>query len=154
MHAWELEALAGFMDTIYGASMRGCVEDKVCWKFDREKGFMVKDYYNLLVGSNDYCFPWKSIWKQKIPSRVVFLVWTATLGKCLMIDNLRKRKVWILDWCYMCKCNGESVDHLLLHCLVAMDMWAMVFSLFGVSWVMPQFIVGLLACWQGRFGRH
>ena len=68
--------------------------------------------------------------------------------------HLRKRKVWILDWCYMCKCNGESVDHLFLHCSVAMDRWAMVFGLFGVSWVMPQSIVGLLACWQGRFGRH
>ena len=54
----------------------------------------------------------------------------------------------------MCKCNGESVDHLFLPCPVAMDMWAMVFGLFGVSWVMPQYVVGLLACWQGSFGRH
>ena len=51
------------MNTIYGASVRGFGEDKMCWKSDREKGFMVRDYYNLLVGSNDYCFPWKSIWK-------------------------------------------------------------------------------------------
>ena len=28
----------------------------------------------------------------------------------------------------MCKYNGESVDHLFLHCLVAMDLWAMVFG--------------------------
>ena len=28
----------------------------------------------------------------------------------------------------MCKCNGESVDYLFLHCPVAMDLWAMVFS--------------------------
>ena len=106
------------------------------------------------MGFNDYCFPWKSIWKQKIPSRVAFFVWTAALGKCLTIDNLRKRKVWILDWCYMCKCNGELVDHLFLHCPVAMDLWAIVFGSFGVSRVMPQSVVGLLAYWQGRFGRH
>ena len=35
----------------------------------------------------------------------------------------------------MCKCNGESVDHLFLHCLVAMDLWSMVLGLFGVSWL-------------------
>ena len=29
----------------------------------------------------------------------------------------------------------------------------MVFGLFGVSWVMPSSVVGLLACWQGHFGR-
>ena len=154
VHARELEATSEIMDTIYGFLVRGFGEDKMCWKPDRYKGFMVNDYYSILVGSNDYCFPWKSIWKQKIPSRVVFFVWTAALGKCLTIDNLRKRKVWILDWCYMCKCNGESVDHLFLHCSVAMDLWSMVLGLFGVSWIMLQSVVGLLVCWQGRFVHH
>ena len=61
VHARESEALAGFMDTIYGALVKGFGEDKMCWKLDREKGFLVKDYYTLLVGSNDYFFSWKSI---------------------------------------------------------------------------------------------
>ena len=30
----------------------------------------------------------------------------------------------------------------------------MVFGLFGVYWVMPMSVVGLFACWQGRFGRR
>ena len=63
VHAQELEAMSGFMDTTYGSSVRGFGENKMCWKPDRDKGFMVKDYYSILVGSNDYCFPWKSIWK-------------------------------------------------------------------------------------------
>ena len=53
---------------------------------------------------------------------MAFFVRTAALGKCLVIDNLRKRKVWISDWCYMCKCNDESVDYLFLHCPVAKDL--------------------------------
>ena len=126
----------------------------MCWKPSRDKGFKVNDYYRILVGSTNFCFPWKSIWKQKIPFWVAFFVWIAALGKCMTIDNLRKRKIWILDWCYMCKCNGESVDHLFLHCPVAMDLWVMVLGLFGVSWVMPQSVFWFLACWQGRFGRH
>ena len=31
-----------------------------------------------------------------------------------------------------------------------MDLWSMVLGLFGVSWVMPQSVVGLLTCWQGK----
>ena len=27
----------------------------------------------------------------------------------------------VVDWCYMCKCNGETMDHLLLHCPIATD---------------------------------
>ena len=108
VHTRELEAVLSFMDTIYGSSVKGFDEDKMGWKPNRNKGFMINDYYRLLVGSNDSCFPRKSIWKQNIPSQVAFFV--------------SFLKVWILDWCYMCKCNGESVNHLFLHCLVAMDL--------------------------------
>jgi hypothetical protein len=41
----------------------------------------------------DSMFPWKKIWRVKAPSKVVFFVWTTTLGKILMLDNLRKQNV-------------------------------------------------------------
>ena len=77
--------------------------------------------------------------------RVAFFVWTAALGKILTIDNLRLRKIRIIDWCYMCKCNGESVDHLFLHCYIASDLWSIVLGLFGVHWVMPKSVVELFS---------
>ena len=92
----------------------------MCWIPSKDKGFLVSDYYRILVGTTFYGFPWKSMWKQKIPSRVAFFVWTAALGKCLTIDNIRKRKVRILDWCYMCKGNGESVD---LYSFIVLLLW-------------------------------
>ena len=96
VHDWEFEVLSSFVDTIYGSSVRGIEENKMFWKPDRNKGFKVNvDYYLMIFP------PCKSIWKQKIPSQVAFFVWTVALGKCLTIDNLRKRKVWNLDWCYM-----------------------------------------------------
>ena len=49
----------------------------------------------------------------------------------------------------MCKCNGEYVDHLLLHCPIASNLWSMISVLFQVSWVMLKSVVELLACWQG-----
>ena len=65
---WELEVVSSFMDTIYVFPVRGIGEDEMSWKLDRNKGFMVSAYYCLFVGSNDFSFPWKSIWKQKIHS--------------------------------------------------------------------------------------
>jgi hypothetical protein len=52
----------------------------------------------------------------------------------------------------MCKISVESIGHLLLHCHVARFLWALVFSLFGLEWVMPQWVVELLASWKGQFG--
>ena len=43
------------------------------------------------------------------------------------------------------------MDHLLLHCTVARELWTMVFSLFGVNWVMLKGIMELLASWKGNF---
>ena len=42
VHAWELEAMSGFMDTTYGSSygssVKGFGEDKICWKLDKDSG--------------------------------------------------------------------------------------------------------------------
>ena len=54
----------------------------------------------------------------------------------------------------MCKRNGESVDHLFLHCPFAMDLWSMVLGLYGVTWVMLHTVLELLRCCQGSFSRH
>ena len=80
VHNRELEAFWSFMDTIYGTPIRGIGEDKRCWLPNKSKGFMVSVYYHLLASHNDQFFPWESIWKQKIPFRVAFFVWTIALG--------------------------------------------------------------------------
>jgi hypothetical protein len=61
---------------------------------------------------------------------------TRSVQDCELIDNLRKRYIIIVDWCCMCKVSGESVDHLLLHCSIAWGLWSLVFSMFGVNWVL------------------
>ena len=51
----------------------------------------------------------------------------------------------------MYKRDGETSNHLLLHCSLARDLWSTLFSLFGVAWVMPSGVVELLACWSDKF---
>ena len=65
------------------------------------------------------------------PSKINFFVWTAVLGKVLTIDNLRKRRLMLIDWCCMCKASGESIDHLFLRCPIARDLWSLAFSEIG-----------------------
>ena len=52
------------------------------------------------------------------------------------------------------KAVGKSVDHPLLHCPIAIELWTMVFVLFGIQGVMPKTLVDLLMCWQGKFGHQ
>jgi hypothetical protein len=62
------------------------------------------------------------------------------------ISHLKKRLVIVVIWCYLCKRNGESVDHLVLHCEVSCATWNEIFSRIGLSWVMPRRVVDLFAC--------
>ena len=152
---WELESLMTFMDTIYGLGIRVTGENKMFRKPDKKKGFKVGTYYHLLDAAaftKEQPFPWKIIWSSKALPRVTFFGWTAALGKILIIDHLRKTKIRITDFCCMCKCNGESVDHIFLHFPIASDLWSMILDLFGVSWVITKSVVQILAYWQGHFG--
>ena len=125
-------SLSNFLDVIHGVSLRGIGEDKKCWMPAKSRGFEVSSYHWALFGVCNQSFPWRSIWKPKVPSKVALLIWIAALGNILTIDNLCKRKVRILDWCYMYKRNGESVDHLLLNCPIVFELWSIAFTLFGI----------------------
>ena len=178
VHAREFKAVTSFMDTIYGATVKGFGEDKMRWKLDRNKGFIVNNYYGLLAGdqmrwkwkpngafdiwsyynklkdSPSTVFTWKAIWRAKAPRRVSFFVWCVAWNKILTGDNLRLRRLDFVDWCIMCRHCGETVDHLLLHCEMAYWLWSFVFITFGLSWVIPRSIPDLLFGWWNWLGKH
>ena len=142
------------LELLYSVTITGIGEDKVCWQPSQSHTFQVKSYYNTFTCKGEGCFPWKSIWKAKVPPRVAFFTWTAALGRILTADNLWRRRVILFNWCCMCKADGESIDHLLLHCVYAKELWDMVFAMFGIHWVMRGRVRDLFACWQGKMGRH
>ena len=55
---------------------------------------------------------------------------------------------------YVYKRDGETTDHLLLHCPVAREMRNMVFSLFEIKWVISRGVVELLVNWPSKFSKH
>ena len=77
------------------------------------------------------------------------LLWGNFLGWI----NLRCRNMVVVGWCCMCKMDGESVDHLLLHCLCKRLLVSCVLSLWSTVGYASKgdWIVGTLG---GAFGRH
>jgi hypothetical protein len=58
------------------------------------------------------------------------------------------------NWCCMCRSSGEIVDHLLLHCSIAFELWSFTFQSFGIQWVPPSRVMDLLFGWRNWFGKH
>jgi hypothetical protein len=79
--------------------------------------------------------------------REACLAWSAVIGKILIMDNLRKQHIIVVDLCCMCKRSGEYVDHFLLHCEISSASWTV-----GLAWVMPRQVEDLFSCWRGLYG--
>ena len=139
--------LASFFRCLYDCKMRGVGVDKLWWVPSRKGLFEMKSFYRVLSLTGVTLFPWKSIWRFMAPSRVAFFAWTAARGKILTMDNLRRRGMVVVNRCWLCESDEESVDHLLLHCGVARALWNAFFARFGLYWVMLYSIKELFASW-------
>ncbi|RVW92389.1 hypothetical protein CK203_032500 [Vitis vinifera] len=146
-------------------------EDSVIWRQGRNGQFRVKEAYSLLTNPNDTGFPSRSIWVARVPTKVAFFAWEATWGKALAAlytpsPSKVKALTWLVvygkvntndklslrrpykslcpQWCILCKGNGESIDHLFLHCPIIIGLWHKLFNLAGLAWVPPRSIVDIM----------
>ena len=103
--------------------------DRMRWKLMKNGDFNIRSFYHKLRGSSSAVFPWKGIWKVKAPRHVSFFVWIATWDWILTGNNLWVRGFDFVDWCIVCCCE-ETMDHLLLYCGKAHQLWSFVFRTF------------------------
>ena len=64
--------------------------------------FDARSFYHKIRNAAPSTFPWKGIWKVKVPKRVAFFMWTATHGQILTLDNLMLRGRPLANRCYLC----------------------------------------------------
>jgi hypothetical protein len=150
---WEMDQVMTFFSLLHAHTPRGDEVDKLMWGPSKKGTFDSRSFYQVLHNPSDRCFPWKSIWRVKAPPRVAFFMWTATWGRILTCDNLKRKGFVLASWCCMCK-NAEMVDHLLIHCWFARQLWNFVFQSVGIDWVLPHHVPKMLFNWWNWFGKR
>jgi hypothetical protein len=60
----------------------------------------------------------------------------------------------LAGWCCKCKNADETVDHLLLHCWAARQLWSFVFQFVGIDWVLPSQVSDVSFGWWNWFGKR
>ena len=80
-------------------------------------------------------------------------LWRAANDGILTIDNLIKKCQFLPNRCCLCCCDGESMDHLLLHCKFSHALWYEVFAVFGIQLVMPRSVRSFFFIWRNWFGK-
>jgi hypothetical protein len=126
---------ASFFQVLHSAMVSRDRADRLWWVSSKKSLFKVKSFFSSLTGSEGRLFLWKSVWRIQAPSRAAFFAWSATLGKTLTMDNLRKRHIIIVDRCCLCKRDEEFVDRILFTV-----MWL---SLCGITYLLGLVCLGL-----------
>ena len=93
----------------------------------------------------------RCIWVDRVPTKVAFFAWEATWGKVLTLDRLQKRGLQLPNCCFLCGCEEENVNHILIHCIVVRVLWDIVLGLVDVKWVFPETVKEILISWRGPF---
>ena len=56
-----------------------------------------------------------------------------------------------MNRCYVCQMHEELINHILLHCAKTRTLWELLFTLFGVQWMLPASVRETLLGWDGSF---
>ena len=110
-----------------------------------------KGFLQVLEG-NLPCTNSSLLWLGMVPPRVKAFCWLAISGKISTVDNFRRRGLTtssISDTCVMCHIKEESVNHLFLHCEVAVGVWGHFIGRCGVAWCCPEKIAVAAESWMG-----
>lgn len=109
-HDWELGSLQVFFDYLYSHSFDWHMEDRMCWVPEKSGLFAVKSYYKILIGGGVYSLPWKIFGRWKFLIGWLSLLGQQLKGKILILDNLKTRNIYVVNWCCMCE-NSEDLLH-------------------------------------------
>lgn len=88
------------------------------WAASKDGLFSVSSFFRLFQEMIRLPGNGLKVWKMKAPLRVIAFDWLALERKILTLDNLRKRKIIVVNACPMCLGDEELVEHLLLKCKV------------------------------------
>ncbi|OVA20230.1 Reverse transcriptase zinc-binding domain [Macleaya cordata] len=113
-------------------------EDSRFWKLEKSGEFTVSSCYQLCHKSPPPDFPHKQVWDPIAPTKITFFAWQLHHNAIMTQDNMAKRGHVVVNRCVMCRMNAESVNHLMIHCPIASEVWNIFFDGFGVRWAMHK----------------
>lgn len=125
------------------------VLDARAWSLSSSGLFTVESFFLVLSHHSNPTpfFPTNCVWKSQVSFKVRSFVWLVAHKNVNTNDMLqlkRSYKTLSPNICKLCMEYRESVDHLFLHCPLALGLWYRLFRLAKMDWVPPKSICDMM----------
>ncbi|WMV17749.1 hypothetical protein MTR67_011134 [Solanum verrucosum] len=139
LNDWEIPRVTEFFSVIEQFSGLETGKDRLQWLGNSTGTFKVSAAYRKLNHPimQESKWPWKHIWKAKIPHKVACFVWLLAKEVVLTQENLMKRGITLCSRCFFCGETAETINHLFIQCKVTGQLWSLFLRRKNISWVMP-----------------
>lgn len=110
-------------------------DDNFFWCWSESGQFSSKSTYNALLGGRETMPSLGLVWKSKAPTKCKILMWLVRRLRCWSADRLERHGMDHPEACPFCEQEPETINHLLLGCSFARDVWVNIFDTWNkVQW--------------------
>lgn len=107
--------------------------DRMVWRWSSDGRYSVRSAYQALqLGSHPIpgCV---RVWEIWAPLRVKMFLWLALRRRHWTAERRRRHGLEAHDDCFMCDQHAETLDHIIVHCPFARQLWTEITSALGVT---------------------
>ena len=97
--------------------------DTITWSWEASGCYSARTAYAAKFWGRQVVPTSEFTWKSRAPAPCRFFTWLAIQDRCWTSDRLARRGLDHQDCCPMCSQEEESINHILLQCVVVREVW-------------------------------
>lgn len=125
-------------------------EDLPLWRWSPDGRYSTKSAYGAFFAGQVRAPISDEIWLSRAPYSCKFFAWLAAKNRCWTADRLQRRGLPRPTACPLCDQEPESLQHLLLGCVVSREVWFWALRCWGKEDWLPAADTELLEWWSSR----
>lgn len=94
-------------------------------------------YLRFFTGSTEF-LTYHCLWRAWAPLRAKMFLWLAIADRCWTTDRLARRGLQHPELCPLCDQEPETIQHMLIQCVVAREVWFLALTQVGLQYLTPD----------------
>ena len=126
MDAHAIQEFSILVDRLRSVELAEGIDDKIVWTWKENGLFSARSAYRGHFAARIEAAGATKIWKSRAPATCKFFSWLAAKRRCWTSDRLQRRLLPHPAACPFCDQEPETIDHLLLGCVLARQVWVVI----------------------------